>query len=105
MGKRCQHDALLEPVRGKWKAELVYLLRAKPRRLSELEDSLPGSIPRVLKRQLRNLEEDGIVQRTSHGEMPPRVEYSLTEQGQSLHSLLCAINTAAEEYLSKIYGL
>lgn len=102
MKSMCQHDLALDPIRGKWKAEIVYCLSDGPVRLGDVERDLPDAIPRVLKRQLRELEKDGIVQRKNYDEVPPRVEYSLTEQGKSLFGLVCAINRAAEEYLQKM---
>lgn len=101
METKCPLDSALDPVRGKWKAEIVYSLHGRPMRVSEIEHDLPGAIHRVLTRQLRGLEKDGIVQRKTYREISPKVEYSLTEQGRSLYSLLRAINQAAEDYMQK----
>jgi DNA-binding HxlR family transcriptional regulator len=56
-------QSLVGPFTGKWKAEIVFNLRDKPLRLSELEQRIPGANPRVLKRQLRSLENERIIQR------------------------------------------
>ena len=101
MKKNCPLDVILFPIRGKWKAEIIDSLKDGPRRLSEIEHDLPDAIHRVVTRQLRSLEKDGIVQREIYRELPPRVEYSLTEQGKFLCSLLYTINQAAEEFLQK----
>lgn len=101
MKKNCQLDVILFPIRGKWKAEIIDSLKDGPRRLSEIERDLPDAIHRVVTRQLRGLEKDEIVQRKIYSELPPRVEYSLTEQGKFLCCLLYTINQAAEEYVQK----
>jgi|AGTN01.1.fsa_nt_gi Predicted transcriptional regulators len=97
----CALDSILQPVRGKWKAEIVHILKNGPLRLSEINRDLPDAIERVLKRQLRTLEKDGIVVRKTYDGVSPKVEYSLTEQGEWLYCLLCSINQAAEDYLQK----
>lgn len=101
----CEHSEALRPLQGKWKGEIVYCLKDGPVRLGDIERRLPDAIPRVLKRQLRELENDGIVRRKTISEIPPKVEYSLTVQGQWLYSLVCTINEAAEEYIRKSKAL
>lgn len=84
---------------GKWKAEIVFNLKEGPLRLSEIEQRIPGANPRVLKRQLRSLEADRIVQRITYAEVPPKVEYSLTGHGKALFPLLEAVNKTINDYL------
>ncbi|HTX94938.1 MAG TPA: helix-turn-helix domain-containing protein [Mycobacterium sp.] len=79
----CPVEAMLAVIGGKWKAVLIFhLSRDGTQRFAELRRKTPGE--RVLIRQLRELEADGVVARQVFPEVPPRVEYSLTEYGQSL---------------------
>lgn len=74
----------LEIVSDKWATSVIYVLSLEKRRYSELQSEIGGVSRRMLTRTLRNLERDGIVQRTEFDEQPPRVEYSLTLLGISL---------------------
>jgi DNA-binding HxlR family transcriptional regulator len=69
---------------AKWTALLVHDLSEGPRRFSELEHACPGISPRTLSERLRWLEQEGIVERRSYAETPPRVEYELTSKGVGL---------------------
>ncbi|HEX3548056.1 MAG TPA: helix-turn-helix domain-containing protein [Mycobacterium sp.] len=81
----CPVEATLEVIGGKWKAVLIYhMMHGGPHRFAELRRKTTGISDRVLTRQLRELETDGIVHRAVFAEVPPRVEYSLTEYGESL---------------------
>jgi DNA-binding HxlR family transcriptional regulator len=81
----CPVEATLAVIGGKWKAVLVfYLKRGGAHRFAELRRKTHGISERVLTRQLRELEADGIVRREVFAEVPARVEYSLTEYGESL---------------------
>ena len=80
----CAVAATAEIVGAKWTALLVHDLSEGPRRFSELERSCQGISPRTLAERLRALEADGILERQSYPETPPRVEYSLTAKGASL---------------------
>ncbi len=79
----CSVAACAEIVGAKWTALLVHDLSEGPRRFSELEHSCCGISPRTLSERLRALEEEGIVDRRSYAESPPRVEYELTDKGES----------------------
>jgi DNA-binding HxlR family transcriptional regulator len=74
----------LEIVSDKWATSVIYVLSLGKKRYSELQSDIGGVSRRMLTRTLRNLERDGIVQRTEYEEQPPRVEYSLTSLGVSL---------------------
>jgi DNA-binding HxlR family transcriptional regulator len=76
--------ACAEIIGAKWTALLVHDLSEGPRRFSELEHSCAGISPRTLSERLRALEDDGLVERRSYAESPPRVEYELTEKGEAL---------------------
>ena len=80
----CSVAACAEIIGAKWTALLVHDLSEGARRFSELEHSCAGISPRTLSERLRALEQEGIVERRSYPESPPRVEYELTAKGQSL---------------------
>jgi DNA-binding HxlR family transcriptional regulator len=73
---------------GKWKPLIIYFLLQRTMRFSELRRAIPIATQRMLTMQLRELEADGIVHREVYAEVPPRVEYSLTESGRSLKDIL-----------------
>ena len=80
----CPVTACAEILSGKWTILLIRDLADGRSRFSELERSLEGISPRTLSLRLRALEEQGIVERRTFPEVPPRVEYSLTEKGRAL---------------------
>ena len=80
----CSVAACAEIIGAKWTALLVHDLSEGPRRFSQLEHSCAGISPRTLSERLRALEQEGIVERRSYPESPPRVEYELTPKGESL---------------------
>ncbi len=70
---------------GRWKMVILFQLFSRPvLRFSELEHAIPGVSQKMLIQQLRDLERDGIVEREVHPQVPPKVEYRLTEWGQAL---------------------
>ncbi|WP_046246484.1 winged helix-turn-helix transcriptional regulator [Hymenobacter terrenus] len=88
----------LDLVRGKWKPMLLYHLTPGPRRFGELQRLLGGQVTQhTLTQQLRELEHDGLVYRQVFAEVPPRVEYSLTDKGRSLRSLMDSIYSWGEQ--------
>ncbi|MFC8718575.1 winged helix-turn-helix transcriptional regulator [Kitasatospora sp. NPDC057198] len=88
----CGIDAALDVVSGKWKGLILWELHAhRVRRFAELRRGLPGVSEKMLTQHLRELEEDGLVHREVHAEVPPRVEYSLTEDGRSLNRALAPL--------------
>jgi DNA-binding HxlR family transcriptional regulator len=85
---QCPVEATLAVIGGKWKAVLIFhLMTDGAQRFAELRRKTRGISERILSRQLRELESDGIVHREVFAEVPPRVEYSLTEYGESLRSV------------------
>ncbi len=83
---------------GRWKLVILFhLFGGKTLRFSDLERAIPGISQKMLAQQLRQLEGDGIVMRTVHPEVPPKVEYHLTEWGQSLCPALDRLLTWAEQ--------
>ena len=89
----CGIDAAMDVVGGKWKVLILWALDEAPRRFGELRRMLPGITEKVLASHLRELEGNGIVLRTDFAEVPPRVEYSLTELGRSLNRALEPLGT------------
>jgi DNA-binding HxlR family transcriptional regulator len=82
---------------GRWKLLILFhLFGGKTRRFSDLERAISGVSQKMLAQQLRQLERDGVVGRTVHPEVPPRVEYQLTDWGQSLCPALDKLLTWAE---------
>ena len=88
-------------VGSKWKLLILRNLLARPWRFNELKKSLDGISQKVLSDSLRSLEEDGIVTRTVYPEVPPRVEYTLTELGYSLKPILDAMWNWGEAYKAR----
>ena len=95
----CGVAASAEIIGAKWTALLVHDLSEGPRRFSQLERSCCGISPRTLAERLRALEADGILERQSYAETPPRVEYRLTEKGQSLLPIIDAMREFGHEWL------
>lgn len=88
-GHVCGIDTVMEVIGGKWKVLILWALHEHPcRRFGELRRLLPGITEKVLASHLRELEADGVVHRVSYDEVPPRVEYSLTEDGMRLNDAL-----------------
>ncbi|MHC5256772.1 winged helix-turn-helix transcriptional regulator [Streptomyces sp. UC4497] len=85
----CGIDAALDVVSGKWKGLVLWELHAHGvRRFAELRRALTGVSEKMLTQHLRQMEEDGLVLRTVYAEVPPKVEYSLTESGAALNEAL-----------------
>ncbi len=84
----CPVEATLELIGGKWKGIILYHLLDGKHRFSELKRLIPCVTQRMLTKQLRELEADGLVVRTVHAEVPPRVEYEMTPKGKTLKSIL-----------------
>ena len=80
----CPVATTVSLIGSKWKLLIIRNLLARPWRFNELQRSLEGISQKVLTESLRSMEADGIVVRTSYAEVPPRVEYSLSELGESI---------------------
>ena len=84
----CPIEATLDIVGGKWKILILFYLMRGTVRFGEFHRLIPKITQRMLTLQLRELEEDGVIQRAVYRQVPPKVEYSLTEFGKSLEPLL-----------------
>lgn len=87
----CPLRLTMSLIDSKWKSCILDELRHKALRPSELHRALPEATPRVLDMQLRELADDGLVQKTIYPELPPRSEYSITELGRSLLPIIDAM--------------
>jgi DNA-binding HxlR family transcriptional regulator len=93
----------LRPLEGRWKLMIMAQLLAGPAmRFSDLERALPQISQKMLIQRLRDLEEDGIVSRTLYPQVPPKVEYCLTEVGKGLRPVFIALLDWAELQRSTI---
>jgi len=97
----CPVEATLDLIDGKWKAIILYHLLKGTLRFNELRRRLAKITQRMLTRQLRELEEVGLVSRTVFAEVPPRVEYALTPDGKSLEPVVRALWVWGDAYLTR----
>jgi len=84
----CAMDVTMNFIGGKWKTVVLWYLRKDKKRFGELKKLIPNITEKMLSLQLKDLENDGIVKRKLYAEVPPKVEYSLTDFGKSLIPLL-----------------
>ena len=96
----CPVETAIRVIGGKWKPLILFYLFEGTKRVNQLRRLLPPISQQMLTRQLRELEGDGVVRRTIYAEVPARVEYSLTERGQTLQPVLEAILQWGITYLS-----
>ncbi|KHL09063.1 DNA-binding HxlR family transcriptional regulator [Mumia flava] len=95
-GYSCGLDLAVDLIGGKWKALILWELREGPQRFNSLGRSLEKVSAKMLTQQLKEMQHDGLVLRHSYGEVPPRVEYSMTDLGQQLLALLEPVGDWAE---------
>ncbi|SDI39905.1 DNA-binding transcriptional regulator, HxlR family [Actinokineospora alba] len=98
----CPSRAALDRIADKWTALLVGALADGPRRFGELRGEVEGISEKMLTQTLRSLERDGLVERTAHPSVPPRVDYELTELGRTLDGPLRAVREWAEQYVNEV---
>ncbi|CAN2532424.1 MAG TPA: helix-turn-helix domain-containing protein [Methylosinus sp.] len=84
----CPIEAAMDIIGGKWKPSILFRLAGGTKRFSELQRLLKTITQRTLTQQLRDLERDRMISRRVYAEVPPRVEYSLTDRGRSLEPVL-----------------
>ena len=104
MDDTCPVCKTAEIVCGKWTLLLIRDLAEGRSRFCELERSLAGISPRTLSLRLRALEEEGIIERETYPEVPPRVEYQLTEKGRALMPIIDGMRTYGTTWLSADCG-
>ncbi|MDQ1914049.1 helix-turn-helix domain-containing protein [Paenibacillus sp. GD4] len=97
-------EVTLEIIGGKWKPVILFHLTFGKKRNGEFLRLLPAITQKVLTQQLRELEDDGIIKRTVYNEIPPKVEYELTEFGWSLKDILHLMCRWGDLYVERAYG-
>jgi len=96
----CAVEAALEVIGGKWKGVLLYHLLRGTLRFGELRRLVPAVTQRMLTQQLRELERDGVIERKVYAQVPPRVDYALSEFGRTLEPMLLMMRDWGEAYLN-----
>ncbi len=97
-------EATLTVLSGKWKILILWQLMRRECRFNELRRAIKGVSQHMLTTQLRDLERHGIITRTVFPEVPPRVEYALTEHGESLKSVIRVLAGCGHEHLKRQGG-
>ena len=98
----CAVEATLDLIDGKWKGVILFHLQAGTQRFGELRRRMPGITQRMLTKQLRALEEDKLVIRKVYAEVPPRVEYTLSEIGESLRPVIETLRAWGESHREQL---
>ncbi|ARC32518.1 hypothetical protein IEK_02219 [Bacillus toyonensis] len=98
----CPVEAMVEVIGGKWKGVILYHLLDGTKRFNELKRLKPNITQRMLTLQLRELEADGIIHREVYREVPPKVEYSLTDLGESLRPMILLMMEWATHNMEKV---
>jgi DNA-binding HxlR family transcriptional regulator len=95
----CAVEATLSMIDGKWKGVILYHLMSDTMRFNEIRRKMPGVTQRMLTNQLRELEADGLISRTVFPQVPPRVDYALTDRGYSLGPVIQALKCWGDDNL------
>ncbi|RFS87025.1 transcriptional regulator [Actinomadura spongiicola] len=98
----CEVRQILDRIADKWSLLVISLLDKQTLRFTELRRLIDGISQRMLARTLRHLERDGLVSRTVHPTVPPRVDYALTSMGCTLHETIRSLVTWTEEHQNEI---
>ena len=100
-GPGCPVEVTLDLIDGKWKGVILYHLQDGRLRFGELRKRLPGITQRMLTKQLRALEQDDLIIRKVYAEVPPRVEYELSETGLRLRPVIDALRAWGEDHRAR----
>src|ERR1700730_18838210 len=98
----CAVEATLDLIDGKWKGVILFHLQNGTQRFGELRRRMPGITQRMLTKQLRALEDDNLVIRKVYAEVPPRVEYTLSEIGESLRPVIDTLKAWGERHQERL---
>src|SRR6185369_17662165 len=98
----CAVEVTLDLIDGKWKGVILYHLQGGSQRFGELRRLMPSITQRMLTKQLRALEDDGLIVRKVYAEVPPRVEYRLSEVGESLRPVIEVLRTWGESHQERL---
>lgn len=99
-GERCALQEILDVIGGKWSMSIIYALFSGKKRFSELERLIPGINTRMLVKELKNMEANGIITREVFATVPPTVEYTLTTKGEKLEASINELYKWGQEYVS-----
>lgn len=99
----CSVEAAIGLIDGKWKSVILFHLMAGTLRFNEIRRHIPNVTQRMLTNQLRELEADGLIDRKVYAQVPPKVEYSLSELGHSMSPVLLALKQWGDEHIG-LYG-
>ncbi len=99
--ERCALQDILTIIGGKWSMSIIYALFPGKKRFSELERLIPGINTRMLVKELKNMEANGIVVRQVFATVPPTVEYTLTVKGQKLEPIISQLMQWGVEFVDK----
>jgi len=97
----CAVEAAIALIDGKWKSVVMFHLLGETMRFNQLKRAIPGVTQRMLTNQLRELEADGLVTRKVYPEVPPKVEYSLSDLGHSMAPILLALKQWGDANLGR----
>ncbi len=100
--RACPSRTVLDRLADRWTVLVIGALDAGPLRFSQLAQRVDGVSQKMLTQTLRGLERDGLVERTVHAEVPPRVEYALTRAGRGALEPLCALERWALEHAAEV---
>ncbi|MDO5053739.1 MAG: helix-turn-helix domain-containing protein [Pasteurella oralis] len=103
--EQCPYITTQKVLQGKWAIVVLYHLNTGTKRFNQLEKLIPQATRTVLTRQLRQLEKDKLVERKVFAEVPPRVEYSLTELGMQFQQVLTQIEIFGLTYITTLKSL
>lgn len=97
--EKCALQEILDVIGGKWSMSIIYALFSGKKRFSELERLIPGINTRMLVKELKNMETNGIVTREVFATVPPTVEYTLTTKGEKLEPIINELYKWGLEYV------
>jgi len=100
--RNCPSRQVLDRIGDTWSVLVVVSLAQGPRRYTELAKRIDGVSPKMLTQTLRGLERDGLISRTVHAVVPPRVDYALTKLGESLLDLVGALESWAQTHMEDV---
>jgi DNA-binding HxlR family transcriptional regulator len=98
----CPSRQVLDRIGDTWSVLIVVLLARGAHRYTQLAKAIDGISPKMLTQTLRGLERDGLITRTVHAVVPPRVDYALTDLGRSLNVLVAGLETWAETHITDV---
>lgn len=99
----CSVEAAIGLIDGKWKSVILFHLMERTMRFNEIRRQIPNVTQRMLTNQLRELEEDGLINREVYAQVPPKVEYSLSDLGRSMQPVLMALKAWGDAHIG-LYG-